>query len=76
MREKTPLAPGDRLIDALLEPEASGTVTVDIATGAAQDAAGNPTAAAGQVLHHRGPDAGAGSAAGRRDRACSAVADR
>ena len=29
-------------------PEASGTVTVDIAAGAAQDSAGNPSAAADQ----------------------------
>ena len=48
-------------------PTASGTVTVDIATGAAQDAARNPTAAAA--------DAGPGSAAGRRDWARPAVDD-
>ena len=50
-----------------ITPEASDTVTVDIAAGAAQDSAGNPSAAARPVLHHRGPDAGAGSAAGRRE---------
>ena len=33
---------------ATVTPTASGTVTVDIATGAAQDAAGNPSAAADQ----------------------------
>ena len=31
-----------------ITPEASGTVTVDIAAGAAQDSAGNPSAAADQ----------------------------
>ena len=31
-----------------ITPEASGTVTVDIAAGAAQDSAGNPSAAAAQ----------------------------
>ena len=41
---------------ATVTPTASGTVTVDIATGAAQDAAGNPTARGRPVLHHRGPD--------------------
>ena len=33
---------------ATITPEASGTVTVDIAAGAAQDGAGNPSAAADQ----------------------------
>ena len=33
---------------ATVTPTASGTVTVDIATAAAQDAAGNPSAAAAQ----------------------------
>ena len=33
---------------ATITPAASGTVTVDIAAGAAQDAAGNPSSRAGQ----------------------------
>ena len=59
---------------ATVTPEASGTVTVDIAAGAAQDRAGNPSAAADQFSIVADLDPGAGSAGGRRDRACSATA--
>ena len=56
-----------------ITPAASGSVTVDIAAGAAQDSAGNPSEAADQFSIRRGPDAGAGSAGGRRDHPASAA---
>ena len=59
-----------------ITPEASGTVTVDIAAGAAQDSAGNPSAAADQFSIVADLTPGAGSADGRRDRACGVVAGR
>ena len=56
-------------------PRPPAPVTVDIAAGAAQVQRREPERGGRPVLHHRGPDAGAGSAPVRRDRACPAVAD-
>ena len=61
---------------ATITPAASGTVTVDIAAGAAQGRRRQPERGGGAVLDRRGPDAGAGSAGDRRARACAAVAGR
>ena len=48
-RRRSPRVPGNNATyTATITPEASGTVTVDITAGAAQDSAGNPSAAAEQ----------------------------
>ena len=58
-RSASTLQGNSSIYSATITPAASGAVTVDIAAGAAEDDAGNPSVAAEQFSIRRGPDPGA-----------------